>query len=617
MKPNTTTSNTQLNNDPHKHLSIYQLLVSQAKQRSDTIAILAPNRLPLTYKALIKHINYIVDALNTIGVRRNDRIAIAIQNDVDLAIAVLGIACGATSAPLNPNYTKEEFKFYLSDLKAKILITQTNTNLPAVDVAKELNIPIIRLSSIPESEAGIFNLITNTEIIPKRQREVAESEDIAIILHTSGTTSRPKIVPLTHINICSSAYNSKVALKLDEADRCLNVMPFFHVHGLISATLASLSAGSSVICTPGFNENEFLNWIKDFHPTWYTASPTIHQSILTLTRSEYQKDKYYSLRFIRSSSSPLPPQVMEELERTFDIPVIEYYGMTEASSQITCNPMPPQQRKKGSAGIAAGPEVVIMDKSGNLLSSNQTGEIVIRGINIMKGYEDNPAANMDSFINDWFKTGEEGFLDEHGYLFITGRSKEIINRGGEKISPREIDEALMEHPAIAKAVAFAVPHITLGEDIAIAIVLREGSIVNKREIREFAFMRLAAHKVPSQILIVKEQEIPKSPTGKLQRVGLVKKFKSQLKEKFEPPRNNVEISLAKIWSEVLSIDEIGIHDNFFMLGGDSLLAVKIISRINSAFFTNLSLEILFKEPTIAELAVVIEEKILEEIERSD
>jgi acyl-CoA synthetase (AMP-forming)/AMP-acid ligase II len=352
--------------------------------------------------------------------------------------------------------------------------------------------------------------------------------------------------------------------------------------------------------------------MADFRPTWYTTSPTIHQAILARAESSREIIAQCPLRFIRSAAAPLPPPVMSELERVFNVPVIESYGMTEASAQITSNPLPPGERKAGSVGVASGPEVAIMEDSGNLLPPGRAGEIVIRGGNVIRDYENNPAANESAFVNGWLRTGDQGYLDADGYLFITGRIKEIINRGGEKITPREIDEALVLHPAVAQAVTFGVAHPTLGEEVAVAIVLREDASVTEKEIRAFAFTRMADHKVPSQVLIV--DEIPKGPTGKPQLIGLAEKLARKPKAEFVAPRNLLEDILAQIWTEVLGIEQVGVYDNFFALGGDSFSAARVLSRVRAAFHVEPPLTTILRSPTVADQALIIKMK-QEEIAR--
>jgi acyl-CoA synthetase (AMP-forming)/AMP-acid ligase II len=303
-------------------------------------------------------------------------------------------------------------------------------------------------------------------------------------------------------------------------------MPLFHIHGLIAATLSSLAAGASVVCTQGFNALKFFAWFDEARPSWYTAVPTMHQAIMTRADRNADIIKRGRLRLIRSSSSSLPPQVMEALEKTFNVPVIEAYGMTEASHQMASNPLPPKSRFAGCVGIAAGPDVAIMDADGNLLPPGGLGEVVIRGRNVTTGYEANPDANAKAFTNGWFRTGDQGVMDEQGYLRLTGRLKELINRGGEKISPLEVDTIIMDHPAVAQVVTFAVPHDKLGEDIAAAVVLREGASCDERELRNFVGSRVADFKVPRRIVFL--TEIPKGATGKLQRIGLHEKLADKL-----------------------------------------------------------------------------------------
>ena len=601
IKPNT-----------HGHyVSIREML---EKQAAHAIAIAAPGRRPLTYDRLRVHIDHTVKTLNSMGVGRGDRVAIVLPNGPEMAVAFLAVASGATSAPLNPAYRADEFEFYLSDLKAKGLLIQSGIDSPAIAVARRLGISILECSPVSEAEAGIFSLRGDQHSPAAKTngrrllRGFAEPDDVALVLHTSGTTSRPKIVPLRHTNICASAHNIQVTLQLTEKDRCLNIMPLFHIHGLIGATVSSLVAGASVVYTPGLDVTTFFKWMETFHPTWYTAVPTMHQAILTQAESNREIIARNPLRFIRSSSAALPPKVMAELERAFQAPVIESYGMTEASHQMASNPLPPSPRKPGSVGVAAGPEIAVMDEIGTLLPQGQKGEIVIRGTNVMWGYENNPAEVKSSFTNGWFRTGDQGFLDTDGYLFVTGRLKEMINRGGEKISPYEVDVVLMDHPAIAEVVTFAAPHVSLGEEVAAAVVLKENTSATEREIQEFARLRLVDSKVPRRVIILKE--IPKGPTGKLQRIGLAEKlglmpsYSERLgpEKAFVASRDALELQLTEIWEKILGLKPIGIKDNFFDLGGNSLLAVNLILEIEKATGRNLPPSFLLEAFTVEQLA---------------
>jgi acyl-CoA synthetase (AMP-forming)/AMP-acid ligase II len=491
-----------------------------ARGADGALALAAPGRSDLSYAALRRQMAATVASLNGLGVGRDDAVAIVLPNGPEMAAAFVSIAAGATTAPLNPAYTADEFAFYLADLEAKLLVAPAGSDSPAVAVAQRLGVPIAELVVPDEAAAGEFTLRGAPGVA--RQPGLARPDDVALVLHTSGTTSRPKIVPLTHRNVCASAGHIAASLALTPADRCLQVMPLFHIHGLIAAVLSSLYAGAGVACTPGFNALAFFTQLAGFRPTWYTAVPTMHQAILGRAARNREAIAAASLRFIRSSSASLPPQVMTELEATFGVPLVEAYGMTEAAHQMACNPLPPRPRYPGSVGVAAGPEVGIMDEQGALLPAGTIGEVVIRGPNVTPGYRNNPAANAAAFTNGWFRTGDQGVLDEAGYLRLTGRLKEIINRGGEKISPREVDEVILDHPAVDQVVTFAVPHPKLGEDVAAAVVLKPGAAVTERELQQFIGGRLADMKVPRRILFV--AEIPKGATGKLQRIGLAAKL---------------------------------------------------------------------------------------------
>ena len=486
----------------------------------DAEAIGAPGRSSLDYAGLRTHVAATVERINELGVGRNDAVAIVLPNGPEMASAFVAIGAGATTAPLNPAYTRDEFHFYLSDLEARLLVVEAGSTSPALDVAAELGISVATLQADSDSPAGIFTLDgqAGTASTPG----FAAPDDVGLVLHTSGTTSRPKIVPLSQANICASAANVADSIALLPGDRCLNIMPLFHIHGLIAAVLSSLHAGASVHCSPGFNALHFFRWLDEVKPTWYTGVPTMHQAILGRAARNQETIDNVPLRLIRSSSASLPPQVMAELEETFGAPVIEAYGMTEAAHQMASNPLPPKPRKPGSVGLPAGPDVAIMSEAGSLLPAGEIGEIVIRGPNVTAGYKKNDQANAEAFTDGWFRTGDQGVADEEGYFRLTGRLKEIINRGGEKISPREVDEVLLDHPAVAQVVTFAVPHPKLGEDVAAAIVLGEGAEADEKSIRAFASERLTDMKVPRTILFL--DEIPKGATGKLQRIGLAEKL---------------------------------------------------------------------------------------------
>jgi len=499
--------------------SIWSILSANTTAR----AVGAPGRAWLDGAGLRALSEQTRQALNGVGIGRGDRVGIVLPNGPEMATCFVGVASTCTAAPLNPAYTADEFEFYLSDLQPRAVIVQHGDATPARAVAARLAIPLIELHPASDAAAGLYRL--DASALPATtpaEAGAAGPDDRALVLHTSGTTARPKIVPLTNRNLAASARHIGESLALGPGDVCLNVMPLFHIHGLVAAVLSSLRAGAGVCCTPGFNAFKFGEWLAEVHPTWYTAVPTMHQAILMRMRAHPERARAAGLRLIRSSSASLPPQVMQELEEVFGSPVVEAYGMTEAAHQMASNPLPPRARKPGAVGLAAGPEIAVMADDGAILTQGSVGEVVIRGPNVTLGYASNPDANARAFTNGWFRTGDQGRIDDEGYLFLTGRLKEQINRGGEKISPLEVDVVLLDHPCVAQVVTFGVPHAKLGEEVGAVVVLHPGQAATEQDIRDFCATRLAAYKVPRHILL--RDDIPKGATGKVQRIGLAAKL---------------------------------------------------------------------------------------------
>jgi acyl-CoA synthetase (AMP-forming)/AMP-acid ligase II len=479
-------------------------------------ALVAPGKPALTYEQLRRHLVELVAQLNQFGIGRGDRIAIAMPNGPEMILTYLAAAMGGTAAPLNPKYKPEEFAFHYKDTQASALIVLGD----GVDAAQAAVTPgMIVIRATPKPDGTLIFEIIQGQARAARSCELTTADDIAMILHTSGTTSRPKRVPIRHRNLTASAHNIINTYHLTHSDRALCIMPLFHVHGIVASMLSTLASGGTVICPTGFNAMEFWRLLVDFQPTWYSAVPTMHQLLLSRAERHREAIATSSLRLIRSSSSALPPVVLERLEAVFNAPVLEAYSMTEASHQMTSNPLPPAARKAGSVGYGFGVEVGIMDEAGQLLEQGQLGEVVVKGANVVDGYENNPEANAKAFINGWFRTGDQGKLDVDGYLSLTGRLKELINRGGEKISPLEVDDILLRHPAVAEALSFAVPHKTLGEEIHAALVLKDKT-VSEKELQAHCSALLAEFKVPRQFHIL--DELPRGATGKLQRLNLAK-----------------------------------------------------------------------------------------------
>ena len=477
-----------------------------------TAIVLPEHNIHITYAALLSQVQAVAEQLAASGINRGDRVGIALSNGLPMIVSFLAAAAAGTAAPLNPLYKEDEFRFYLEDTSARVLILPPDGAEEARRAAGD-RVPILTIdmdTSGTVSVIGVSGQGTVTE---------PNVDEVALVLHTSGSTGRPKRVPLAHANLSISAQNvaSSYALTADDVSLC--VMPLFHVHGLVASTLATLATGGTVVVPAKFSPLSFWRVARDYGVTWYSAVPTLHQLLLARAADPGDASRRPAgtekLRFIRSCSASLPPRLMHALESAFGAPVIEAYGMTEAAHQMTSNPLPPGDRKPGSVGCGTDVRVSIMNKEGKHLARGERGEVVIQGANVIRGYENNPEANAASFVDGWFRTGDRGYLDRDGYLWLVARIKELINRGGEKISPREIDEVLLAHPAVVEAVCFGVPHATWGEEVVAAVVLREAATANEADLLSFCKERLADYKRPKQIHIT--GTIPRTATGKIQR----------------------------------------------------------------------------------------------------
>ncbi len=487
----------------------------------DSAAIVASDGSVLNHGELRAEVDRLAARLRSLGLGPADRIAIVVPNGPEMAIAFLAAACVGCAAPLNPKYRASELRFYLDDVCAKALITRPDeTGSDARDAAltAEADVLDVALTGSVSGGSGPMDLLASSPDSEPATPARPTSDEVALVLHTSGTTSRPKIVPLRQRNLAQSAAGIAASLSLDANDRSLQVMPLFHIHGLLAGLLAPLSAGGAVACTEGFDAFRFFAQLEALRPSYYTAVPTMHQMVLSRSARHRDAARAAGLRFVRSSSASLPTPVLTDLEGLFGAPVIEAYGMTEATHQMCANPLPPAVAKPRSVGVPTGIELAVLDDRNRPRSPGERGEVSIKGATVIDGYENNPDANAAAFTDGWFRTGDEGYLDDDGYLFLTGRLKEQINRGGEKVSPLEVDEALLAHPSVAQAVTFAMPHPKLGEEVAAAVVAATGSRVDERELRRFVGQSLAAFKVPRRILVL--DELPKGATGKLQRIGL-------------------------------------------------------------------------------------------------
>jgi acyl-CoA synthetase (AMP-forming)/AMP-acid ligase II len=475
-----------------------------AAQTPEALALTAPGRKPLTYRELFDHLKTVHCALRGAGFHSGEVAALAMPNGPELITAFLAISSIGAGAPINPALTESEFRFYLSRLGPRVLILPHPAPSPPALAAQSLGVKVLTVHSTVVDPAGIFALqVTENGPPPFSVR----TTDAALLLFTSATTATPKLVPLTREDLRAMALRHTLPLRVGAADRFLSLMPLFHHYGLV-AVLAQLLSGGVVIATPGFHPGSFLALLDEFRPTWFTSNPTLNRSILELARRDPEVFRRVPLRLIRCTGTA-QTEALTLLEQAVGVPVLAGYGLTETGVVTLCTP---DARKPASVGRTTGLEVAIMDPLGSFLGAELEGEIVVRGRSVTSGYLDSPEANRAAFRHGWFHTGDIGHLDSDGYLFITGRLKEMISRGGEKIIPQEVDDALAHHPAVAEAAVFAVAHPTLGEDLAAAVVLRCGAASSELELRRFLAARLAPFKIPRRILFV--DALPRTATGK-------------------------------------------------------------------------------------------------------
>jgi acyl-CoA synthetase (AMP-forming)/AMP-acid ligase II/acyl carrier protein len=586
-------------------LHIADLIDDRGRASPTAPAICHPARPDLTYAGLQRQVGAVATWLRKVELGRTARVAVALPSGPELAAAILGVAAAATCLPLNPDSPRAELEALMDELRLDCVLVDERRKSVTAAIAEAHDVPVLAVETDPLSPAGAFGLRLLSRRVPARSPGPLAGErrpdDMAVVLHTSGTTSKPKIVPLSHRNVCTSALNIASSLQLTEVDRCLNVLPLYHSHGLMSPLMATVAAGASILCTSRFDVAEFLRLLAEFAPTWYSAVPPIHREVVDAAPSSADALAASRMRFVRSASAPLSSDLNDALARTFDVPVIESYGMTETASIVTSNPLPPGRRKKGSVGVSIGCEVGIMAESGTPVPPGQRGEIVVSGPTVTLGYENDPAANERAFVNGWFRTGDEGFVDEEGYLFITGRMKEIVNRGGAKVSPVEVDDALRSHPRVLDAASFAVPHAGLGDDLAAAVVAEVGAVITEEEVRQHIGARLSTYKVPSRIYFV--DEIPTTDTGKVRRRELAKRFAPASDAPAVAAGTDAESRLVGIWSTALGlpVEHVGTTDNFFDLGGTSLRLAAVRSAVQRELGWDIPLLDLMIHPTIASL----------------
>ncbi|KAL1612438.1 hypothetical protein SLS60_000665 [Paraconiothyrium brasiliense] len=492
-------------------------LESAFSKDSTSTAVIVPGDsvLSVSYQKLSSDVKAFQQKLANVGISAEAAVSIALPNTYEFIVSFIAASWQrAIAAPLNPAYKQSEFEFYIDDLSSAIALVPKGAfaqDAAAVRAARRYNAAIAECYY--NGHEVVLDVKETGKLAGKRASvEIAHPDDVALVLHTSGTTGRPKAVPLTHRNLLRTMENIQSTYQLTPKDRTMLVMPLFHVHGLLAGFLAPLASGGSVVVPPKFSASVFWKDFVEHQANWYTAVPTIHQILL----KNQAPSPLPKIRFIRSCSSPLSPKVFHELEKTFGAPVLEAYAMTEAAHQMTSNPLPPGKRQPGSVGVGQGVEVIILDDSGNEVAQGKEAEICIRGENVTKGYLNNPAANASSFTKDgFFRTGDQGKKDADGYIIITGRIKELINKGGEKISPIELDNVIAQNPAVSEAVSFALEDEVYGQDVGLAVVVKEGQKLNAGELKTWMAERVAKFKLPKKIFFT--DIMPKTATGKIQR----------------------------------------------------------------------------------------------------
>ena len=578
------------------YTSILHQLHSTADKFGPLPALYGEAGLLADHQAIFARTVKIRQQLRKQGVVKTDRVALCISNGPTMAQAILAVSTTAEAVPLNPELTVKEFQDYLTRTNTKLLIHDKKSHEPVFKAARQLGLPMLEYRKL-ELECGNQSTLSGIDDFP-------ESDDIALVLMTSGSTGQPKIVPLSHRNICKSVAEISSNLDLTSDDRCLCMWKQFHVGGLVDLLLAPLSRGGSVLAARHFDAELFFRIMEDWSATWFQGVPTIFADIVSELDREPREFSFPKLRFLRSVAARLDPELHKKISLAFSVPVIQTYGMTEAGPLI-CSTDLACQAPSGSVGKSTGSQISILDPSGQKVSPGSVGAIAIRGANVFRGYENDPDTNSTSFVEDWFLTGDLGRLDSEGYLYLEGRSKDLVNRGGEKINPAEVEAALMQHPAITDAAVFPVPHPTLGEDVAAAVILEQNAGLEDDEIRQFLSTRLAGYKLPR--ILLKLEKLPRNAVGKIDKIALrAIAIKSTVETGRErAPATEIETAIATIWQSFLNRN-IPANIDFVSLGGDSLTAVKAFIAVENHFQTRLPDSFLSRSGSVEDLALLVE-----------
>ncbi len=589
--------------------TLVRLLEQHARERPRAEALRAPSQPPLTYGELAGHVERVSGLLAGRGFGREDRIALALPDEAATVTALLSVTAVAIAAPLPIGLPLHEARRVLSGLGARAIAVPQRRAVPAAAAARELGIEVLEFESRPSGPAGLFDLNGRGDRGRLAAVSAASPADAAFVLRTSGTAGEPRRVRITHAQFCGAGRDACRVWGLTAGDRGFTVSPLFHLAALYHTLAFPLVSGSSVFVSPGFDAERFRGWFQEAMPTHFGASPAVYQAILDRAGGPEELRHRAPLRFVRSAAAALPSSSRERVEALFGVPVLEAYALTEAGL-VSAVTEKQARRKPGSVGRSVGPSLAIVDASGRPLPTGSVGEILVEGPGVMAGYDGDPEATSAAFFGHWLRTGDLGWLDADGDLRITGRLKEQINRGGEKISPREVDEALLAHPAVAEAAAFGVAHPRLGEDLAAVVVLQPDAAVAPASLRAFVAARLAPFKVPSRIVF--RDAIPRNAAGKVPRNGLAAMLgpgghgrpavQPGPRSAAAPIASLLERSIAEELARVLDVPGISVADDFFDLGGDSVGAAELMARLHERLGVSLPVSVLFDAPSAGALA---------------
>ena len=574
--------------------TIGEVIRAHAELRPKQAAIVGSDFSAVSYRMLQDEIDEVRAALRHAGFDRDARIAVAIANSAQAARAIIAIACSATAVPIDPKLTVAEVERCLLVVRPQAVLVLRDTNSATRTAAEQRGFPIIEASVAKDGRLQLAVPSIGPSSPPDEPNPAAP----AFILHTSGTSADPNLVPFSHRNMQAVIERLQTWFELTPQDRCLNVSPVYYSHALTTTLLPPLMTGGSVAFPANPTNVDLSEWFSELRPTWYSAGPTLHLSVLEKAEARADARTMHSLRFISTAGAPISADVQQRMQTVLGVPVLEHYGSSE-TAQIASNRPPPGPSKSGTVGIPWPGIVGIVDDDGKPMSVGQRGAVVVRGPSVMSGYLNAPERNRSIFQDGWFRTGDIGSIDEEGFLSLHGRDKELINRGSEKISPLEIDQALMSHPGVAQAAAYGVPHPRLGEDVAAAVVLHPGALVTPLELRDFLGTKLAAFKVPRRISIL--DELPKGITGKLLRRRLAESTQEKAQHA-GLSEERLHADLLQLWRRILKTEKISLDDDFFEIGGDSLLAMDVSLELGRLVGQTLPESILFEAPTVRELA---------------